>query len=110
MWQDSGSPARRNRCCLVLLLSATLCAEVLGDEPPGSLPLKYRGHNLVFVSFDALQAAHVGCLGYPRNVTPTIDSVAAQGFNFTRNYSVASWTDASAPKTMTSTILDFHLL
>lgn len=48
--------------------------------------------NLVFVSFDALQASHVGSLGYSRNITPTIDSVARQAFSFSRAYSVASWT------------------
>lgn len=61
-----------------------------GDEIP--LSLKYKDHNIVFVSFDALQAAHVGSLGYARNVTPTIDAMAKAGFNFSNNISVASWT------------------
>lgn len=56
------------------------------------LPLKYKDYNLVFVSFDALQAAHVHSLGYPRDVTPTIDAMAKEGFSFTNNISVASWT------------------
>lgn len=56
------------------------------------MPLKYKDYNLVFVSFDALQAAHVGSLGYPINITPTIDAIAKSGFNFTNNISVASWT------------------
>ena len=47
--------------------------------------MKFKDHNLIFVSFDALQAAHVSCLGYERKVTPTIDSVAKHGFNFTTN-------------------------
>ncbi|MBT0664805.1 sulfatase [Geobacter pelophilus] len=62
------------------------------------LPDKYKDYNVVFVSFDALQAAHVGSLGYPRNVTPTIDAMAKKGFNFTNNISVASWT---VPASMT---------
>jgi arylsulfatase A-like enzyme len=62
------------------------------------LPLKYKDYNVVFVSFDALQAAHVGSLGYSRNVTPTIDAMARKGFNFTNNISVASWT---VPASMT---------
>lgn len=72
------------------------------DDPPAvapaPVPLKYKDHNLVFVSFDALQAAHVGSLGYQRDVTPTIDSVARNGISFTRAYSVASWT---VPASMT---------
>lgn len=63
------------------------------------LPLKYKDYNVILVSFDALQAAHVGSLGYKqRNVTPTIDAMAKDGFNFTRNMSVASWT---VPASMT---------
>ena len=62
------------------------------------LPMKYKDYNVVFVSFDALQAAHVGSLGYPKNITPTIDAMAKEGFNFTRNISVASWT---VPASMT---------
>jgi len=61
-------------------------------------PLKYRDYNLVFVSFDALQAAHVGCLGYHRNVTPVLDALAQRSCVFTRAQSVASWT---VPASMT---------
>ncbi len=63
-----------------------------------AIPLKFKDYNLVFVSFDALQAAHVGALGNPRKVTPTIDSFAEQGYCFSRVYSVASWT---VPASMT---------
>ncbi|HAY80864.1 MAG TPA: hypothetical protein DCY79_13740, partial [Planctomycetaceae bacterium] len=58
----------------------------------------YQDYNLVFVSLDALQAAHVGCLGYHRPTTPTIDSIAASGINFRNAVSVASWT---VPASMT---------
>ena len=60
--------------------------------------LAFKDCNVVFVSFDALQAAHVGCLGYKRPVTPAIDSVAAKGFNFQNAISVSSWT---VPASMT---------
>ena len=65
---------------------------------PSSQPLKFRNHNLVFISFDALQAAHVGHLGCSRDVTPTLDALARNGYTFTRAYSVASWT---VPASMT---------
>lgn len=70
------------------------------DDQSASQPdsLRFPGHNVVFVSFDALQAAHVGALGYTRDVTPTIDRLAKTGFNFRRNTSVASWT---VPASMT---------
>jgi arylsulfatase A-like enzyme len=53
---------------------------------------------VVLVSFDALQARHVGALGYERKVTPTIDALAEQGYCFTQAHSVASWT---VPASMT---------
>ena len=76
-------------------------------SPPGdttqlsagsNLRVKFQDFNLVFVSFDALQAAHVGCLGYSRDITPTIDSLAAKGCNFRQAISVSSWT---VPSSMT---------
>ncbi len=62
------------------------------------VPLELKDYNVVFVSFDALQARHVGCLGHHRDVTPTIDAMAETGFNFRNNTSVASWT---VPSSMT---------
>jgi choline-sulfatase len=59
-------------------------------EPPA--PLRFPDHNVVFVSFDALQAAHVGHLGYARNTTPALDAMANDGVTFTHATSVASWT------------------
>ncbi|GAM09274.1 arylsulfatase K [Geobacter sp. OR-1] len=70
----------------------------IANAAEAKLPLKYKDYNVVFVSFDALQAAHVGSLGYSRNVTPTIDAMAKKGFNFTNTISVASWT---VPASMT---------
>lgn len=54
--------------------------------------------NIVFVSFDALQAAHTHSFGYPKDITPTIDSMADSGYKFTNAISTASWT---VPASMT---------
>ncbi len=58
----------------------------------------YANYNVLFVSFDALQAAHVSHLGYFRNITPTIDKFAKEGFSFKNTISQASWT---VPASMT---------
>jgi choline-sulfatase len=50
------------------------------------------GCSVVLVSFDALQAAHVHALGYPRLTTPTIDALAAKGALFTQAITPAPWT------------------
>src|SRR5436190_679934 len=56
------------------------------------LPLAHPGCNIVLVSFDALQAAHVGCLGYDRDTTPHLDDFAERSFTFAKAYSASSWT------------------
>jgi len=101
---------RLNRASLIAFLPALLVLIVafaliyfrnpIDDDviDASLLPMKYKDHNVILVSFDALQAAHVGCLGNPRKVTPTLDAFASQSFNFTHAYSVASWT---VPASMT---------
>lgn len=74
------------------------------------LPMKYKDYNVVLVSFDALQAAHVGSLGYSRNVTPTIDSMAKQGFSFSNTISTASWTVPASMTWFTSVYPSEHRL
>lgn len=54
--------------------------------------------NIVFVSFDALQAAHTHSFGYSKDITPTIDSIADSGYKFTNAISASSWT---VPASMT---------
>ncbi|MDO8551807.1 MAG: sulfatase [bacterium] len=48
--------------------------------------------NVVFVSFDDLRASRVGVLGYSKNTTPAIDSLAQKSFVFTNAITVAPWT------------------
>ncbi|MFA6093755.1 MAG: sulfatase [Elusimicrobiota bacterium] len=48
--------------------------------------------NVVLISLDALQAAHVHSLGCARNTTPNFDRLAARGTLFTQAVSPASWT------------------
>ena len=51
-----------------------------------------RDCNIVFISLDALQAAHTHSFGYANNITPTIDQLANSGYKFTNAISVSSWT------------------
>ncbi len=73
-----------------LLTEPLLPTKNLGNA--ADLSLKYKDHNLVLVSFDALQAAYVGAWGNPRPVTPTLDALTAEGFRFANAIAVASWT------------------
>lgn len=81
---------------VTFLLSGCKCKR--SQPNPTNGVIEKTSPNIVFVSFDALQASHVGCLGYLRNTTPTIDAMAKSGFKFTNAISVASWT---VPSSMT---------
>lgn len=54
--------------------------------------IKCKDCNVIVVSYDALQAAHVSSLGYKRETTPMIDSLAKQGVSFKNDISAAPWT------------------
>jgi choline-sulfatase len=93
------------RLTVLILLSGAACDSRTSPVPVTADPLpdttapevrRFRDYNLVFISFDALQAAHVGHLGYERDVTPTLDAMARRGFSFTHAMSVASWTVPSS--------------
>jgi arylsulfatase A-like enzyme len=71
------------------LIASTALAETRISHP---------GANLIFISLDALQAAHVHALGYERETTPALDALAKRSFVFQNNTSVASWT---VPASMT---------
>ena len=72
---------------------------VLAQDDP---ELSFAGYNLVFVSFDALQAAHTSCLGYPQKTTPVIDDLAGKGFLFSQAISQSSWTVPASMSWFTS--------
>lgn len=75
---------------LVVALAAAGCGrapEPPQPEPQAPAPFRYPDHNLVFVSFDALQAARVG-----PHLTPALHRFSEGAFRFTEARSVASWT------------------
>lgn len=66
-------------------------AAPVSTTPPATPP------HLVLVTIDTLRADRLGAYGYPRDTTPTIDAVAAEGAVFERAYSSSPVTDRSLP-------------
>ena len=56
---------------------------------------------LIYFDIDTLRADHLGCYGYPRPTSPTIDALAAHGLRFERVY--ASDTPCLPSRTALST-------
>lgn len=48
--------------------------------------------NVLVILIDTIRADHLGCIGYSRNTTPVIDSLARTGTLFTWCQSQSSWT------------------
>jgi len=61
------------------------------DDPAKAAAIAGRP-NVIIVMLDTLRRDHVGCMGYPRNTTPEIDSFARNATLYTRAKSVSSWT------------------
>jgi arylsulfatase A-like enzyme len=63
---------------------------------------KLKRPNLLLITIDALRADHLGCLGYPRKVSPHIDRLASEGTLFTQAIANGPRSPASFPSMMAS--------
>lgn len=64
--------------------------------------------NIVFIFIDALRADHLGIYGYPRNVSPNIDKLAARSTVFENGFTPSPNTYEALPKFMQSSYWDGH--
>ena len=48
--------------------------------------------DIILISVDSLRPDHLGCYGYPKPTSPTIDKLAAGGVRFENAISTTSWT------------------
>lgn len=62
-----------------------------------------RDLNVVFLLIDALRSDRLGVAGYPRPVSPNLDSLASGGVRFTQTRAQSSWTKPSMASLLTST-------
>jgi len=82
----------------------SLLNSIWGGEPTDAK----KQPNIVFIVVDTLRADHVGCYGYGRQTTPTIDKVAVEGIRFEQVISSSSWTLPSVMSTFTSLPASLH--
>jgi len=62
--------------------------------------------NVLFIVVDTLRADHLGCHGYRRDTTPTIDALAADSVQFNSAFAASCWTLPSHVSLFTG--LDAH--
>ncbi len=64
--------------------------------------------NMLLVLVDTLRADHLGCYGYERDTSPSIDALAADGVLFKNCISQCPWTKPAVASILTSTVPPFH--
>ena len=77
---------------LCLGLPATIVAIFYFFSEKGEEGYLADKYNVILISLDTLRADRVGCYGYPRPVSPTIDSLATRGVRFANTIALSSWT------------------
>ncbi len=83
--------------------------ETEGDSASRSFwvnPLYFQkqeeGLNVILISIDTLRADHLGCYGYERETSPSIDELASDGVTFLNTYAPSPWTLPSHMSLLTS--------
>jgi arylsulfatase A-like enzyme len=79
-----------------------------GNTPQPLPPEDSRGTNVLLISVDTLRADHLGCYGYERPTSPTIDRLARIGVLFEMALSPAPWTLPTHMSIFTSLYPSFH--
>ena len=72
----------------ILLLAVLACAAGCGPSRPSPSPTR----NVLLIVADTLRADRLGCYGYERDTSPTIDALAEEGVLYERCYSQGCWT------------------
>ena len=78
------------------LAAVMLCIALAEGSPTHSPP-----PNVVLVTVDALRPDRLGCLGNPRALTPTLDSLAQGGTLFTNAFTSSAWTSPALVSCLT---------
>jgi arylsulfatase A-like enzyme len=85
------------------------------DRPDTGGPSGTRGGskasqppNVLLIGVDTLRADHVGCLGYVKDTTPTLDRLAREGVLCTRTMSTSGWTLPSVMSVLTALYPNVH--
>lgn len=60
--------------------------------------------NIILITIDCLRADHIHCMGYNKNITPTIDWLAKNGIMFSNAFANGPYTPYSVPSFLTSNI------
>ncbi len=81
---------------------------VLRSERAVRRPLEADLYNVLLIVVNCLRADHLGCYGYGRNTSATIDSLARESILFEQAISPAPWTPPALASLLTGTYPHGH--
>ncbi|MFN0009687.1 MAG: sulfatase [Planctomycetota bacterium] len=85
-------PPPRSPTLAVVVVGALQAACGSGSTPPSLRPGRPGAPDVVLISIDSLRPDHLGCYGYPKPTSPTIDRLASEGVRCEVAVSTTSWT------------------
>ena len=100
LYYDAVYDHHRSKARLAVLISTVIAAASCSPQP--------TPWNVLLVTIDTTRADRIGCYGQPDAHTPTLDSLAANGFLFERCYSTNPITTPSHSSIMTGTYPMLH--
>ena len=97
-------PTAAGRAATLMLIAAAVLAgcgrpRALDSGAEAGAP---AAANVVLVVVDTLRPDHLGCYGYERDTSPTIDRLAARGVRFESVQATSPWTVPSTASILTS--------
>lgn len=69
---------------------------------------KLKPYNILYLTSESFNLRHLGCYGYPKPTSPTIDRLAKEGVLFTQMVNASAWTNESLISAFTSLESGIH--
>jgi arylsulfatase A-like enzyme len=107
---DSRTGLRRGGLAVAAALLAALASFAAGcrERPPSAEEVVGSRPNVVLVVLCSFRADRLGSLGNPRELTPFLDRLAAEGAVFENAVSASSWTKPSTTSVLTGLTPGVH--
>ena len=67
-----------------------------------------KPYNIIYLTSESFNLRHLGCYGYPKPTTPTIDQLAKEGVLFKQMVNASAWTNESLVSTFMSMESGIH--
>lgn len=91
-----------------MLLLALLALLGCSGAPEPTPPAPPTPPDLILVVVDTLRADRLGAYGYPKDTSPALDALAAEGLVFERAYAQSGWTLPSMASLISGTLPHQH--